>query len=51
MTKRNETRYNEAQYAMREGADDEQIRREFGYNKQVIAGLRAALADKGPKTW
>ncbi|MDN6458066.1 MAG: hypothetical protein L0K70_05265 [Bifidobacterium crudilactis] len=51
MTKRNETRYDEAQDAMRDGADDEQIRREFGFNRQVIAGLRAALADKGPKTW
>ena len=50
MTKRNETRYDEAQDAMRDGADDEQIRREFGFNKQVIAGLRAALAEKGP-TW
>lgn len=50
MTKRNETRYDEAQDAMRDGADDEQIRREFGFNKQVIAGLRAALSDKGP-TW
>lgn len=49
MTKRNETRYDEAQDAMRDGADDEQIRREFGFNKQVIAGLRAALADKGPE--
>jgi hypothetical protein len=50
MSKRNETRYNEAQDAMRDGADDEQIRRDYGFNRQVIAGLRAALADKGP-TW
>ena len=49
MSKRNETRYNEAQDAMRDGADDEQIRRDYGFNRQVIAGLRAALADKGPE--
>ena len=46
-----EKQYEHATQLMREGADDEQIRREFGYNKQVIAGLRATLADKGPKTW
>ncbi|MFT8988506.1 MAG: hypothetical protein ABF966_09785 [Bifidobacterium psychraerophilum] len=45
-----EKQYERATQLMREGADDERIRREFGYNKQVIAGLRAALADKGP-TW
>lgn len=49
MSKRNETRYNEAQDAMREGADDEQIRREFGYNQQVIKALRASLTDRGPE--
>ncbi|KFI80277.1 hypothetical protein [Bifidobacterium mongoliense] len=49
MTKRNETRYNEAQDAMRDGADDEQIRRDYGFSPQVIAALRATLEDKGPE--
>ncbi|GAA6122591.1 hypothetical protein BPY_06990 [Bifidobacterium psychraerophilum] len=44
-----EKQYEHALQLMREGADDEQIRREFGFNPQVIAGLRAALADKGPE--
>ena len=44
-----EKQYEHALQLIREGADDEQIRREFGYNKQVIAGLRATLADKGPE--
>ena len=46
-----EKQYEHAIQLIREGADDGQLRREFGYNPQVIAGLRAALADKGPKTW
>ena len=42
-------RYERAMQLMRDGADDEQIRRDYGFNRQVIAGLRAALADKGPE--
>lgn len=45
-----EKQYEHATQLMREGADDERIRREFGFNPQVINGLRAMLADKGP-TW
>ncbi len=45
-----EKQYERAIQLIREGADDEQIRREFGYNPQVINGLRQSLADKGP-TW
>ncbi len=45
-----EKQYEHAIQLMRDGADDEQIRRDYGFNRQVIAGLRAALADKGP-TW
>ena len=36
MSKRNETRYNEAQDAMRDGADDEEIRRTYGFAPGVI---------------
>lgn len=49
MSKRNETRYNEALADMRDGADDEQIRRDYGYNLAVIKSLRTTLADRGPK--
>lgn len=49
MSKRNETRYNEAQKAMREGADDEQIRRDYGFAPGVIKALRASLMDRGPQ--
>jgi hypothetical protein len=51
MSKNSETRYREAIQLIREGADDEQLRREFGYNQNVINGLRQSLADKGPTTW
>ncbi|MCI1637459.1 MAG: hypothetical protein LKI30_05080 [Bifidobacterium crudilactis] len=37
-------------YLIREGADDDQLRREFGYNQNVINVLRQSLTDKGP-TW
>jgi hypothetical protein len=49
MTKRNETRYDEAQDAMRDGADDEQIRRDYGSSPTVIKALRAGLTDRGPQ--
>ncbi|MEE8725528.1 MAG: hypothetical protein SOH95_06660 [Bifidobacterium crudilactis] len=45
-----EKQYEHAIQLIREGADDEQLRREFGYNQNVINGLRQSLADKGP-TW
>lgn len=48
MSKLNETRYNEAQDAMRDGADDEQIRRD-GFSPTVIKALRAGLTDRGPE--
>jgi hypothetical protein len=49
MSKRNETRYNEALADMRDGADDEQIRRTYGFTRTVITALRETLADKGPE--
>ena len=49
MSKRNETRYNEARAAMRDGVDDEQIRRTYGFAPDVIKALRASLMDRGPQ--
>ena len=49
MSKRNETRYNEALADMRDGADDEQIRRDYGFSPNVIKALRAGLTDRGPE--
>ncbi|MEE8666864.1 MAG: hypothetical protein SOI13_01490 [Bifidobacterium mongoliense] len=49
MSKRNETRYAEALDAMANGADDEEIRRTYGFAPYVIKALRATLADRGPK--
>lgn len=49
MSKRNETRYNEAMNAMRDGADDEQIRRDYGFTSTVIKALRDSLNDRGPE--
>jgi hypothetical protein len=49
MSKRNETRYNEAMDAMHDGADDEQIRRDYGFTPTVIKALRDSLDDRGPK--
>jgi hypothetical protein len=46
-----EKQYEHAIQLIHEGADDEQLRREFGYNQNVINGLRQSLADKGPTTW
>ena len=40
---------NEAQDAMRDGADDEQIRRDYGFSPTVIKALRAGLTDRGPE--
>ncbi|MDN6024730.1 hypothetical protein [Bifidobacterium mongoliense] len=42
-----EKQYERAIQLMRDGADDEQIRREFGYNPQVIKALRASITDRG----
>ena len=46
-----EKQYERAIQLIREGADDDQLRREFGFNQNVINGLRQSLADKGPTTW
>ncbi|MEE8725579.1 MAG: hypothetical protein SOH95_02520 [Bifidobacterium crudilactis] len=45
-----EKQYEHAIQLIREGADDDRLRREFGFNQNVINGLRQSLADKGP-TW
>lgn len=44
-----EKQYERAIQLMRDGADDEQILREFGYNPQVIKALRASITDRGPQ--
>ncbi|MEE8667434.1 MAG: hypothetical protein SOI13_04305 [Bifidobacterium mongoliense] len=40
---------NEARAAMRDGVDDEQIRRDYGFSPTVIKTLRASLTDRGPE--
>jgi hypothetical protein len=51
MSKRNETRYNEALAMIRQGANDEEIRIKLGFSRTVLDAMRKDLIrEKGPKS-
>ena len=50
MTKRNETRYDEAFAMIRQGASDEEIRIRLGFSRAVLDAMRKDLIrQKGPE--
>jgi hypothetical protein len=50
MTKRNETRYEQAFAMIQHGASDEEIRIRLGFSRAVLAAMRKdIIREKGPE--